>query len=346
MVVSDRDPADSQDIFRCLSAADGSELWTLRYPARGQLDYGNSPRATPLIDGDRVFLYGALGHLNCADLKSGRLLWQKNVREEFGVTALAAWGFCSSPLLTAGKLIVNPGGKEASLVAIAPETGKVVWQTPGGPAAFGSFVVAPFGGREQLIGYDAKSLGGWDPQDGKRLWRLVPPRRLDFNVPTPISLGAKLLVSTENNGTRAYAFAEGGLIDPAPAAEFADLVPDAHSPIALNGKLFGVSGELFCLDLDDGLKPSWKASDDAFSDYTSLIGSPARVLITTLHGELLLVDAQAPQYRLISRTKVFSDDPGVYSHPALVGSRLYLRGSSSLVCVELQADESGQRRPQ
>ena len=36
----------------------------------------------------------------------------------------------------------------------------------------------------------------WDPE-----WRLVPPRRNDFNVPTPVPVGDKLLVSTENNGT-------------------------------------------------------------------------------------------------------------------------------------------------
>jgi outer membrane protein assembly factor BamB len=335
VVVGDRDPADTQDVFRCLSAADGSELWTLRYPARGQLDYGNSSRATPLIDGQQVFLYGALGQLHCVDLATGRIIWQKNIRESFGVTALAAWGFCSSPLIADGKLIINPGGKEAAIVALEPATGKILWQTPGEQAAFGSFIVGQFGGRQQLVGYDKKSLGGWDLQDGKRLWRLVPPRRNDFNVPTPISAGGHLLVSTENNGTREYQFKDDGQIDPLAVGEFADLVPDAHSPIIVGGKLFGVSGELFCLDAGERLKPLWTASDEAFSDYTSLVGSPTRVLITTLHGELLLIDSQSPNYRLVSRSKAFDDDSGVYSHPALVGTRLYLRGSTSIVCLDL-----------
>ena len=129
---------------------------------------------TPLIDGQRVFLYGALSHLHCVDLATGRIIWQKNIRESFGVTAMAAWGFCSSPLIADGKLIVNPGGKEAAIVALEPATGKVLWQTPGDQAAFGSFIVGEFGGRRQLVGYDKKSLGGWDLQDGKRLWQLVP----------------------------------------------------------------------------------------------------------------------------------------------------------------------------
>ena len=63
VLVSDREAGDTADVFRCLSAETGKELWAVRYAAPGKLDYGNSPRATPLIDGERVFLAGAHGHL-------------------------------------------------------------------------------------------------------------------------------------------------------------------------------------------------------------------------------------------------------------------------------------------
>ena len=131
MVVSDRDAADAADIFRCLSAVDGHELWALRYPARGALDYGNSPRATPLIDGQRVFLLGALGNLHCVSLASGQVIWSKHLRQDFGEVKLQAWGSCSSPLIAGGRLIVNPGAKDASLVALDGASGKAIWKTPG-----------------------------------------------------------------------------------------------------------------------------------------------------------------------------------------------------------------------
>ena len=35
------------------------------------------------------------------------------------------------------------------------------------------------------------------------------------------------------------------------------------------------------------------------------------------------------------RVRVFEDDVEVYSHAALVGTRLYLRGGSSIVCIDL-----------
>ena len=135
-------------------------------------------------------------------------------------------------------------------------------------------------------------------------------------MPTPISADGHLLVSTENNGTREYQFKDDGQIDPLPVGEYADLVPDAHSPIVVGGRLFGISGELFCLDAGAGLKPLWTASDEAFSDYTSLIGSPTRVLITTLHGELLLIDSQSPNYRLVSRARCSTTIPAFTRTPA------------------------------
>jgi hypothetical protein len=69
-----------------------------------------------------------------------------------------------------------------------------------------------------------------------------------------------------------------------------------------------------------------------------LIADDQRVLVITVHGELLLLDARAGQCDVISRLKVFEDDVEVYSHPALVGSRLFIRGGTSVRCVDLNLD--------
>jgi outer membrane protein assembly factor BamB len=333
--VADRDTADTRDLFRCLNAADGSDRWTVTYAAPAQLDYGNAPRATPLIAGDKVYLYGALGHLHCVDLASGKILWKRNLRLDFKAIDERPWGVASSPLLVDDKLIVNPGGKEASLAALDPATGAVIWQAPGGPAAFSSFIVGRFGGTRQIVGYDKTSLGGWDPATGRRLWQLVPPHKNDFNVPTPIEFEGQLLVSTENNGTRLYRFRENGTIVPEPIAHFDDLAPDSHTPVVVGGRLFGVWGALFCLDVRAGLQPLWTSEDKAYADYASIIGAVGLALVTTQHGELLLVDAAADEYRVLSRLKLFEDDSGVLAHPAVVGQRLYVRSSTAIHCLDL-----------
>ena len=334
MIVGDRDLLDDSDIFRCYKSDTGEDVWTVRYLAKGNLDYGNSPRATPLIAGDLAFLYGAFGHLHCVELKSGKILWKKEVRKEFGATEEMKWGMASSPLIAQGKLIVNPGGPEAALVALEPKSGEVLWKSPGQPAAFGSFLLAKIGSKEQLVGYDQTTLGGWDAAIGKRLWKLTPDNEHDFNVPTPVVWKDKLLLSTENNGTRLYAFDETGRIAAKPLATYEPLAPDMHTPVVVGNRLFGIDKKLHCLNLVD-LKPLWTAEDPAFFEYAIIIATEDKLLIMSQNGQLLLVDAAADSFKLLSRLTAFPDEGGVYAHPALVGKRLYLRSSTHLVCLEL-----------
>ncbi|MEX2025983.1 MAG: hypothetical protein WEH44_01760, partial [Pirellulaceae bacterium] len=156
------------------------------------------------------------------------------------------------------------------------------------------------------------------------------------NVPTPIVWQDKLIVATENNGTRMYAFDAAGKIEPQPLGEHLDLAPDTHTPVVGGDRLFGVWSQLYCLSLTDGLKELWTASDEAFFDYATILATDERLLITSQAGELLLIDAQADELKILSRLKLFDDENGVYSHSALVGERLYVRSSSEVVCLPLK----------
>jgi outer membrane protein assembly factor BamB len=335
VVVSDRGLRDTADVWTCLAADTGKEVWTIRYPAPGGLDYGNSPRATPVIRNGRVYLHGAFGHVTCAELATGKVVWELNTHDEFEPEEKPRWGTCATPLLAGDRLVLNPGAKDASVVAADAKTGKVVWKTPGPPVGYGSFILGKFGGKEQVVGHDAVSLGGWDPATGKRLWKVVPERPNDFNVPTPIAVGEQLLVATENNGTRLYGFDSDGKIIPKPAAVHRRLAPDTHTPVAAGDRVFGVWRRLYCLDVAAGLKPAWEGEDRAFGGHCTVVTDGTRVLVVSLAGDLILFDATAPKFDPVGRLKVFDGERGVYSHPAFVGGRAYVRGSSSVVCVDL-----------
>ena len=335
VLFSDRGLNDTIDEWKCVSAATGRESWAYSYPCRGNLDYGNSPRATPLIDGDRVFVLGAFGHLACLKLGTGEPVWELNLRDEFGPAGDPKWGACSSPLLAGGKLVVNPGARDASVVALDPATGTVAWKSPGKPAGYGSLLAGTFGGVPQVVGHDADTLGGWDAATGRRLWTLKPAVPNDFNVPTPLDLGGKLLVTTENNGTRLYRFGPGGAIDPAPVATNRRLAPDTHTPVAVGGRVFGVWRRLSCLAVADGLRPVWEADGPAFARYAALVATESRVLAVTLEADLVLFDAAGGEYRERGRVKLWPAEKGLYSHPAFVGSRAYARGGASLARFDL-----------
>ena len=279
-------------------------------------------------------MLGAFGELRCVNVTDGKLLWKRQLPREFNAK-LPTWGMCSPPLVVDDLLIVNPGGAKASLAALDCATGRTRWTTPGSPAAYSAFICGEFGGRRQIVGYDHDSLGGWDVKTGVRLWKLVPPVEGDFNVPTPIAVDGGVLVSTENNGTRLYRFDPSGRIIPQPAGTFADLAPDTTTPVVTCGRVFGAKDGLYCLDARNGLKPIWHREEAALGDYATLMADAERVLVITLGGELILLDGSSDTGAILSRLRVFEDDVEVYSHPALVGSRLYLRGGDSVVCVDL-----------
>ena len=334
LILAERDFEDERDVYRCLNADTGELLWRIEFPAPGHLDYGQSPRAAPVIDEQRAYLLGAFGELRCVNVTNGKVLWQRHLVREFKA-ALPTWGMCSPPLVVDDLLIVNPGGAKASLVALDRATGRTRWATPGLPAAYSAFICGEFGGMRQIIGYDARSLGGWDVKTGARLWKLVPPTEGDFNVPTPIAVDGGILVSTENNGTRLYSFDSNGRIIPEPVGTFAGLNPDSATPVVTRGRVFGMKDGLHCLDAQGGLKPIWHGEDDALGDYSTLIADAERVLVITLSGELLLLDAKANTCAIVTRLRLFENDVEVYPHPALVGSRLYARGGDSVICVDL-----------
>jgi outer membrane protein assembly factor BamB len=323
------------DVWRCLDAATGEPRWTARYLARGGLDYGNSARTTPWIDGKGVIFVGAHGHVTCVNLETGKQIWQRNMRTAFQVTEAMPWGFCGSPLIVDEKLILNPGGPNASIVALEPATGKTVWTTPGNPASYGSLIAGNLGGKLQIVGHDKTTLGGWDPATGKRLWTLESDARDDFNVPTPIIDKGRLIVTTHSDGARIYDFAADGQIVPEPRARFAGLKPETQSAVVVDNRLFGPSLELYALDLNKSLQLVYEARDDFFLEHVSLIASSDKLLIATSTGELILADAKADKLKILSRQTVLAGESGLLSHPAIVGQKLYLRGSREIVCIDL-----------
>ncbi len=127
-----------EEVVDCLHPETGQRSWRFAYPTQYQDRYGytNGPRCTPVIDSENslVFTFGAEGKLHALDLKSGQVLWKRDILADFKLNP-NFFGVGSTPLLEKDLLIINVGAKKACIVAFDTKTGRARWAAPHHPKA-------------------------------------------------------------------------------------------------------------------------------------------------------------------------------------------------------------------
>ncbi len=350
VIVGDKDATGKLDVFRCLNADTGEQLWRIAYPAAGKMDNTNAPRATAVVSADgKVYTLGAFGDLCCTRLDTGHVVWRRNLAKDYHAK-VPTWGYCSTPLLTPTGLIANPGAADASMVALDASTGKEVWRSPGGSSAYASLVKwpdVPEPGSGHILGFDTDGASAWEAATGRRLQTVKLDRPGEFLVPSPVAgytqklvehtsfaiLTTWALLAGENNGARLHRIDSQTGIDPQPVATNPDFAPDTVTPVECEGLYFGGRFKLMCLD--ENLKTCWTAEDPAYDGHYSLIAGNKRVLVLSQKGTLSLIEADRTAHKLIGRWQL----PGgasYWSHPAIVRNRLYVRSSTTLYCYRLR----------
>ncbi|ANM29855.1 hypothetical protein ABI59_10100 [Acidobacteria bacterium Mor1] len=185
------------DYVGALDAHTGEERWRTTigptFPGReGAVDGGCS---TPAIDGGRVYALGPRGDLMALSLQDGSIVWRVNLADELGAP-VPHWGFTSSPLVTAGRVIVVSGGDDQRIVtAFDSNSGKEVWAAGRDETGvnYQSAALLELDGRSQVVAASDTWLLGLDAQSGSVLWerahggqgfyaRIVNPVQVDRNT--------------------------------------------------------------------------------------------------------------------------------------------------------------------
>ncbi|MCI0540525.1 MAG: PQQ-binding-like beta-propeller repeat protein, partial [Verrucomicrobiales bacterium] len=111
----------------CLNEANGEMRWQHEYDCPYSVSYAAGPRTTPLVRDGKVYALGTEGNLFCLDAATGKIVWSRDFKKEFGVPT-PLWGFSAHPLLDGNRLICLVGGPGSTAVAFDKESGKEVWR--------------------------------------------------------------------------------------------------------------------------------------------------------------------------------------------------------------------------
>src|SRR5438034_6864416 len=188
----------------------GQVLWTREWQTNYsglQLVYAIGPRATPTVDGDRVYVLGTMGQLFALDVKTGRVLWQKDFVKDFDAS-IPSWGMTGAPLVDGDRLICLVGGEpNAKVMALNKLTGEEIWRSlssdwePG----YGQPTIIEAGGVRQLIVFQPKAISSIDPATGKVYWEVAHTVEMGMTIPTPVRSGQYLFVTSQWGGARMLA---------------------------------------------------------------------------------------------------------------------------------------------
>lgn len=327
------------EVVEALDAATGKPKWKAAFPTNFTSTYSsdNGPRCVPLIHGDRVYVFGAGGNLHCVRSTDGTKVWSRAVFRDFNAPD-GYFGAGSTPIVAAGKLIVNVGGKGSSgVVAFDLDTGKTVWQATDEQASYSSPIAFTADGVQHVIVIARLSAMSLNPATGDVRFRFpFGARGPTVNAASPVVIGDQLFL-TASYGVGAVSAKFGPSDAKVEWTKHEVLSSQYTTPILHGGKLFGIDGRedippahLRCVDPKSG-RVLW--SKDNFGVATLLLADEKLVIVKT-DGTLVLAKPSPDSYRELGRAKVLSNTTRAL--PALANGLLFVRDTSSLKCLDLR----------
>ena len=368
------DRVGNQARLRCLHSETGDALWTFTYDTTYEDLYGysNGPRCSPVIDDDRVYIFGPEGMLHCLKLSDGRLLWKVDTQNQFGVIQ-NFFGVGSTPVVHGDLLIVQIGGSEKAAATIPPgqlgdvqgngtgvvafdkQTGKVIYSVSNELASYASPTLARAGGRNWCFVFARGGLIGFNPDNGQMdfhyPWRAS--RLESVNASNPVVAGNRVFISeTYGPGSSLLDFKSGKVeVVWQDSSKTRRKAMQTHwnTPIYHNGFLYGSSGrhsanaELRCIDWETG-EVQWSEKNLA---RCSLLYVDGHFVCLGEYGKLRLLRANPEKFEQVAETVLLQQDPGegerplqypAWAAPILSHGLLYVRGQDRLVCLEFIPD--------
>ncbi|HYF34929.1 MAG TPA: PQQ-binding-like beta-propeller repeat protein [Prosthecobacter sp.] len=323
---------EGEETVECLERETGKRFWSFDYPVEYQDRYGfgSGPRGSPVIHDGMVVALGVTSMLHALDLRTGKVLWQRDLRKAYHVPQ-DFFGAGSSPLILDGKVIVQVGGKAeaidgfedrnerarklatkgVSVAAFDLKTGEVVWKVEDEwGASYASPLPVKLHGEMKVVVYAGgesdPAVGGLlciDPKTGvvhdRFPWRDEEYIQATGSSPVVVPEKNRIFISTVYPKNRPH----GGVMVEYGADFKAKEVWKSTkiachwmTPIYLDGHLYAIDGErennsrLVCVNADTGAEVWAKNLEWEDAAFGAAQGRSRPVRLSILRASLLKAD--------------------------------------------------------
>ncbi|MYB18745.1 MAG: PQQ-like beta-propeller repeat protein [Holophagales bacterium] len=321
-----------------LDADHGDLLWSHTAYAGRVYDDRHSASSyaspTPVTDGERVYAYfGSEGVY--AYTVNGEPVWERDI----GNIKTVGLGVGTSPVLHDGLLIIladEDSGDDSFIVALDATTGEEIWKRKRPvQASWATPVLVEHEGQEQLLTSGYEFVIAYDPEDGSELWRATGLQNNAIHIPMTVD---DLAVFTSGYpGKVVFAIplaSRGDLIgsDEVRAWTYRKGTGYVPSNLLYDGLLYLTNdgGVITCLDARTGEVVYEGGRLPIRGRYSaSMVGGGGRILMVNTDGDAALFRA-GREHEVLGN---FSVGESVWATPAIVGDRLYIRGSEHLFAL-------------
>ncbi len=345
----------------------GQILWTHEWTAdyRG-ISWPIGPRATPTVDGDRVYVVGADGKLFCLNVKTGAVVWHKDFVKDYSADRMKwafDWGFASAPLVDGPRLIALVDGRpDAKVVAFDKMTGAELWRslTTDTDLGVGQPVIITAGGARQLIIWYPGAVASLDPATGKVYWEQPYKVGGSMTVALPIQDGPRLFFSTFYDGPLMLSLdgAKPGATVLWKGKSDSEIQTDGlhaviATPVIVGDYIYGICsyGQFRCLKVSTGERV-WEtqAVTKERARWASgvIVRNGDRLFINNDRGDLIIVKPSPAGYEEIGRTPLIKPTSPPqnrrelvnvnWMYPAYANRHIYARNDEEIICASLAAD--------
>jgi len=330
------------EYVQALSASDAKQIWRTRIGKVGPNQGPQYPgsRGTTTVDGKLLYALGSDGDLACIETGDGKVRWSKNLRSDFGGVP-GKWAYSESPLVDGNKLLVTPGGADATIVALDKQTGETIWKcaTPeADEAGYASIITVNAGGKKQYVQFLAKGLVGVDAESGKLLWRYDRTAQgSPANIPTPVAADELIYSAASRSGGGLVKLDVDGDAIKADQVYFEPKMPSSiGGSVKIGDYLYGTNSQgLMCVKFDTG-EVKWQNRSVGAA---SVLAADGRLYVNGDTGDVALVELTPDEYREKGKfTLPDQPDRGrskAWAYPVLADGKLYLRDLGSLWCYDV-----------
>jgi outer membrane protein assembly factor BamB len=355
--LNDYNAEKKEHLIRCISLADGKDLWQWSYAVEIRPNHGIT-RTVPAIGQKLVFCLDPKCRFHALDAKTGKLVWQKNLLQEYKAT-IPGWYAGQNPLLDGDRVLLATGG-DALVIAFDQATGKEIWRTPNPGKelmSHSSLMPATIGGVKQYLYLTMKNLIGIAAADGQQLWS-VPFSAKMVAVPSPVSIGDGRIFVTSGYeaGSAMYQVEKGAggfTAKKLYALTSSQFNSETQTPILFQNHLFAVSsktkGRFTCLGLDGNVvwqSPVVSGNADATRTFNLggfLLADGMFFILDGNTGMLRLVEANTKEYKELASAQILSGED-VWGPLALSDGKLIIRDMSQMVCLQVGQPGAGKKK--